>query len=297
MAPKDTKGRRPSKSDDDPKPILNEVGEQILAAVESVARSAQSALAEGPSGVSRDSLIRPSNMMVGDANPEKTIHAKNAEERAALRRLLDEPLVARVDVDWSKEGGSVQTIYFPRRWTGGISVPGVQFVSSYAALGQLAEYEAGETATIDVNGQTRTARILKQVLLVPNRKDGQWDALVSDFGIVPWGDVLRLLGSESLRDAIATFVRDLKGPVPLRMCRAAYSRSCRCGFPAATNKAQGRRPYRATRPTNPRQVPRPDLPAAARPASHSLWPAGFGKDHDAYKAPGAKANAGSTHRT
>ena len=214
MAPKDTKGRRPSKSDDDPKPILNEVGEQILAAVESIAYSAQSALAEGPSGVSRDSLIRPSNMMVGDANPEKTIHAKNAEERAALRRLLDEPLVARVDVDWSKEGGSVQTIYFPRRWTGGISVPGVQFVSSYAALGQLAEYEAGETATIDVNGQTRTARILKQVLLVPNRKDGQWDALVSDFGIVPWGDVLRLLGSESLRDAIATFVRDLKGPVP-----------------------------------------------------------------------------------
>lgn len=45
-----------------------------------------------------------SNMMVGDTNPEKTIHAKNSEERAALRRLLDEPLVARVDVDWSPEG-------------------------------------------------------------------------------------------------------------------------------------------------------------------------------------------------
>ena len=135
MALEDTAGRRPSKSDDDPKPILNEVGEKILAALESIARSAQSALAEGPSGVSRDSLIRPSNMMVGDANPEKAIHAKNAEERVVLRKLLDEPLVARVDVDWGKEGhSSVQTIYFPRRWTGGLGVPDALFVSSYAAL-------------------------------------------------------------------------------------------------------------------------------------------------------------------
>jgi hypothetical protein len=153
-------------------------------------------------------------MMVGDANPEKAIHAKNAEERAVLRKLLDEPLVARVDVDWGKEGhSSVQTIYFPRRWTGGLGVPDAQFVSSYAALGQLAEYEAGETANIDVNGQARTGRILKRVLLAPKRKEGQWDALVGDFGIVPWGDVLRLLGHESLRDAIAAIVRDLTGPV------------------------------------------------------------------------------------
>jgi UvrD-like helicase C-terminal domain len=214
MALEDTASRRPPKPDDDPKPILNEVGEQILAALETVAQAAQRALAEGPSGISRDSLIRPSNMMVGDANPEKAIHAKNAEERAALRSLVDAPLVARVDVDWSPEGRSlVQTIYFPRRRTGGLGVPGAGFVSSYAVLGQLAEYEAGETATIDVNGQTRTGRILKHVLLAPKRKEGEWDALVGDFGMVPWGDLLRLLGDQSLRDAIAAIVRDLKGPV------------------------------------------------------------------------------------
>jgi hypothetical protein len=213
MTLQDTASRQPSKSDD-PKPILNEVGEQIFAALQDVAQTAQRALAEGPAGISRDSLVRPSNMMVGDANPEKTIHAKNAEERAALRRLVEEPLVARVDVDWSPEGGpSVQTFYFPRRWTGGLGVPAAQFVSSFAALGQLAEYGAGETATIIVNGRTRTGRILKQVLLTPKRKEGLWDALVSDFGVVPWGDVLRLLGHESLRDAIAAIVRDLKGPV------------------------------------------------------------------------------------
>jgi hypothetical protein len=89
---------------DDPKPILKKVGEQILAALESVAESAQRALAEGPSGVSRDALVRPSNMMVGDAKPERAIQARNVDERAILRRLLDEPLIARVD--WRPEGSS-----------------------------------------------------------------------------------------------------------------------------------------------------------------------------------------------
>jgi hypothetical protein len=51
------------------------------------------------------------------------------------------------------------------------------------------------------------------VLLAPKRKEGQWDALVGDFGIVPWGDVLRLFDREYLRDAIAAIVRDLRGPV------------------------------------------------------------------------------------
>lgn len=195
----------------DPKQSLGEVGEQIFAALEGVVEAAQNALAEGPQGVSRDSLVRPSNLMVGDAKPEKTIHAKNSEQRAALRRLLDEPLVARVDVDWSLEGGpSVQTIYFPRRATGGLSVPGVQFTSSLAALGQLAEYEAGETAQIDVNGRMRTGRILKQVLFAPKRKEHHWDAFVSNFGMVPWGDLLRVLGHESLRHALAALARDAK---------------------------------------------------------------------------------------
>jgi hypothetical protein len=119
-----------------------------------------------------------------------------------------------VDVDWSPEGrSSPQTIYFPRRSTGGLAVAGGLFVSAYAPLGQLAEFEVGETATIDVNGHTRTGRIVKRVLLAPKRKEGQWDALVGDFGIVPWGDVLRLFDREYLRDAIAAIVRDLRGPV------------------------------------------------------------------------------------
>src|SRR5262245_10686572 len=57
MAADDTVSARSPKSDGDPKPILNEVGEQILTALESIFQSAQRALAEGPSGISRDSLV------------------------------------------------------------------------------------------------------------------------------------------------------------------------------------------------------------------------------------------------
>src|SRR5689334_769945 len=103
MAKEDAQDRKLSEADD-PKPLLKEAGEEILAALESIFQSAQRALSEGPSGLSRDSLVRPSNMMVGDAKPEREISAKNAEIRSILRRLLEEPLVARVD--WCPEGSA-----------------------------------------------------------------------------------------------------------------------------------------------------------------------------------------------
>jgi hypothetical protein len=109
----------------------------------------------------------------------------------------------------------IQTIYFPRRFTAGLGIPSAQFVSALAPLGHLAEFEAGETATITVNGRTRTGQIVQRVLLTPMRKEGHWDALVGDFEVVPWCDVLRALGHQYLRAAITKILRDLKGPVPI----------------------------------------------------------------------------------
>jgi hypothetical protein len=54
-------------------------------------------------------------------------------------------------------------------------------------------------------------RILKHVELTPTTSEGLWDALVGAFGIVPWGNVLRALRHESLRQAIAAFGRDRVG--------------------------------------------------------------------------------------
>ena len=185
-------------SSDGKQKTLNDVGEQILTALDEVARSAADALARGPS--------------VGDAKPEKRIQAKNVEERAIFRKLMDEPFLARVGVDWNLEGRPVvETFYFPRLATGGIGISGARFVSALAALGELAECKAGDTVSIDVRRDTRKGRILKRVELTPTTSEGLWDALVEDFGIVPWGDMLRLLRHRSLRHAIAAFGRDRLG--------------------------------------------------------------------------------------
>jgi hypothetical protein len=59
-----------SKSDDDPKPILNEVGEQILTALENVAGSAQSPLG----GLARAPTSRPNPALAGI--PAEMLYAK-----------------------------------------------------------------------------------------------------------------------------------------------------------------------------------------------------------------------------
>jgi hypothetical protein len=75
-------------------------------------RAAQRALAYAPSGTTV-TLAIPSNMMVGEAKAERFDHARNSEVREQLRRLLIEPFVARVEVEWESEGErSLETIYF-----------------------------------------------------------------------------------------------------------------------------------------------------------------------------------------
>jgi hypothetical protein len=145
-----TPGGRLSKSKEGRRQVVYHVGEEILTALQAVFLTAQRALAYAPSG-STVNLAIPSNMMVGEAKAERFDHARKSEVREQLRRLLIEPFVARVEVEWESEGErSLETIYFPRRSAAGLTsaVKGALFVTSGAALGALAEHEAGETAVI-----------------------------------------------------------------------------------------------------------------------------------------------------
>jgi UvrD-like helicase C-terminal domain len=154
--------------------------------------------------------------MVGESKPERFQRTRNNEEREHLRRLLLEPFVARVEVDWQTGGArSVETFYFPRRSAGGLLdvIRGARFVTSGAALGRLAEYEAGDTACIEVGGREREGRILKRTVLTPTQQDGLWDALVRNFEATPWGDVLDLLRHESLREVLDDIKRGQAAPV------------------------------------------------------------------------------------
>jgi hypothetical protein len=147
-------------------------------------------------------------MMVGDAKPERFLHSLNTEQRDHLRRLLLEPFVARVEVDW-EDGRAVQTLYFARRSAAGLTraIKGAQFISSGAQLGHLAEYEVGDTASLELNGRERTARILRRAVVEPKQHGAEWDALVKNFESVPWGEALEILRHESLRKALEALRR------------------------------------------------------------------------------------------
>ena len=160
----------PSKSKDKQNKILIEVGDEILAAIASIADAAQQTLGESSFGLSATALANRSNMMVGVGKPEKFIHAKNASLRDALRRLLLEPCIARVEVEWKNEARPNQTFYLARLSAAGLNgaVRGAHFMTSLDDLGHLAEYDhRGEIATIMVRGRERTARILKRTVLEP----------------------------------------------------------------------------------------------------------------------------------
>src|SRR5271165_4660167 len=137
------------KSGEDQERILSEVGEEILVALAAVAQEAQRSLSEASERISINSLANPSNLMVGRGNAERNISAINSAARENLLRLMREPFVARVEVDWGR-GQSMQTYYFSRPSAAGLmgAIKDAQLVTSGAALGRLAEHEAGDSATV-----------------------------------------------------------------------------------------------------------------------------------------------------
>jgi hypothetical protein len=179
--------------------ILIGAAEEILAAMGTVSKAAGEALSQ-PDPDFRAALVRPSNMMVGDARPERFQLSKNAERRAELSRLVSEPFVARVDVEWLG-GGPHETYYFARRSAAGLleAINGAKFVPVGLALGALAEHEVGEIATIETNDRERKGRVLYRAVLSPKQQKGLWDAILTHFEIHEWGEIIEFLRAESLR--------------------------------------------------------------------------------------------------
>jgi UvrD-like helicase C-terminal domain len=193
--------------------LLIDLGNEILAAMGAISEAAGEALSSPSEDASRSALAIPSNMMVGEAKPERFLSARNAEARADLARLLLDPFVARVEVEWLA-GGSSQTYYFARRSAAGLTkaIKNASFVASGAALGALAEYEGGEVATVEINGNERRGRVLKRVVLSPQMREGLWDAVLANFEIKAWGEIFELLRAESLRLGLDGLRRRISGP-------------------------------------------------------------------------------------
>jgi hypothetical protein len=84
-------------------------------------------------------------------------------------------------------------------------------VSYLEDLGRLAEYDAGDIAEIEVNGRERTGRILECSHIEPSQHEQRWDALAEAFSVLPWGDVLDLVGREAVSAACAFVIRRAVG--------------------------------------------------------------------------------------
>lgn len=197
---------------EDQEQTLNDVGEEILAALSNVAQAAIRALSDARAGISTNALANPSNLMVSEGKAERNIVAINSAVRENLERLLREPFVARVEVDWVRGGEhSVQTYYFSRPSAAGLMgvIKDAQLVTSGAALGRLAEHEAGDSAFVG----GREGCIVKRSVFHPVQRDGLWDALVKKFEAMPWGDVLEMLRHESLQQALEEIKQGRAGPL------------------------------------------------------------------------------------
>ncbi len=64
--------------------LLIDLGNEILAAMGAISEAAGEALSSPSEDASRSALAIPSNMMVGEAKPERFLSARNAEVRADL---------------------------------------------------------------------------------------------------------------------------------------------------------------------------------------------------------------------
>jgi hypothetical protein len=153
--------------------------------------------------------------MVGPDKAVRRIDAMNSDQLQNLRRLAREPFVARVEVDWGGSTQGVQTYYFARPSASDVAtaIEGAQLITSATPLGRLAEHEAGESALIRTPGGFREGHILKRAVFNPAFQDGLWNALVKRFEAMPWGDLLNMLGQESLRGVLEEIKRFRAGPL------------------------------------------------------------------------------------
>lgn len=276
---------------EDQEQTLNDVGEEILAALSNVAQAAIRALSDARAGISTNALANPSNLMVSEGKAERNIVAINSAVRENLERLLREPFVARVEVDWVRGGEhSVQTYYFSRPSAAGLMgvIKDAQLVTSGAALGRLAEHEAGDSAFVG----GREGCIVKRSVFHPVQRDGLWDALVKKFEAMPWGDVLEMLRHESLQQALEEIKQGRAGPLAdedilgrlmKEAAHAAFERN------RIRRKVVDRIALRDQPILDKFQGEIFRLPL-------DVWTARLGQDDDAYQTACAKTNAGRFDR-
>jgi hypothetical protein len=194
---------RETRLDDQATEKLCKVGEQILESLDMVSKAARDVL----SGRSKEPVeivpLGDTNPMVGVRRGAQNLSAIRTGVGTDLERILREPFVARLVVEWlDSEPGSATTLYVSRASAAGVPsvIADAQLVTYAAPLGRLAEFDAGDVTSVFLGRRKREAHIVERVLIRPDRLDGEWDALDDSFDFFTWRAAL---------DSIRRFLREV----------------------------------------------------------------------------------------
>ena len=176
------------------KHTLSEISDLVLFALESVAKSAQSAL-------SFRSGERTLTVTGGGEQALRNLESITAQSRSDLERLSREPFVARIVTQWQDKQARSQEIFYISRASGGRGLPDGQLASYFSPIGRLAEFEAGEFTTVVFPNGERDVRLVERTLLHPTRGEDGWDARDVTFEFAGWRTAL---------GSLRRFVSDLK---------------------------------------------------------------------------------------
>lgn len=170
------------------KQTLSEIGRQLLAVLDEVAKRARTKLGGSASARQSQALI-VGNTMLDGVGALRNLAAIRSQDRENLERLEREPIVARVVVRWEdEEPAREETIYIARASVAGMgsAVLDGKLASHLSTFGRLAEFRAGDSTTIRIDGRPHEVSIRERVRLRPERREGQWDAVDDSFEFEPW---------------------------------------------------------------------------------------------------------------
>lgn len=159
--------------------ILVDIGEEILAALESVSNAAVEAAGTRRNVDPTAVLLGSENAMLGQARIAERLRRIGTDQRGHLERIVREPFVSRVVA--RLPDGTKETIFVTRGSAAGVHTPGVRLASQPTERGRLSELDPGETGTVE----NREFEVVERVDLRPELRD-LWDAIGVRFAFGEW---------------------------------------------------------------------------------------------------------------
>lgn len=159
---------------------LETIAKDALDCIETVADGAETAL-HGSRGGKPDSFASV-NTWTGGAQVGN-LKAISESERTALRELIGQPVIARVE--FVDDDGKPETVFITR--TTPPSGTGYNIASYRSPLGSIASRAVGEDLSVRLGGAEREVEIVNTARLKPAKTEEGWDSRDSEIDLGPSG--------------------------------------------------------------------------------------------------------------